>query len=111
MKTSHGTMYLLIGLCFVNPAPALVAAQQSHRMATVTGTHDLPSPAQLRNRVQEADQELAAIRKQMGAPLTDEGKRALSERVEHLEQEVQRINRDLDAAKRQQTSSAALEDR
>jgi len=103
-------MYLLIGLCFMNLAPTLVAAQrQSYRMAMVTGTHDFPSPAQLRNRVQEADQELSTIREQMSVPLTDDAKRALLERIEHLEREVQQINRNLDAAKRQQMRSAVVD--
>jgi len=67
MKTSHRTMYLLIGLCFMNLAPALVAAQQqSYQMAIVAGARDLRSQAQLHDRVQEAEQELAAMRKQIG---------------------------------------------
>jgi len=110
MKTSHRTMYLLIGLCFMNLAPALVAAQQqSYQMAIVAGARDLRSQAQLHDRVQEAEQELAAMRKQIGAPLTDKGKRALLDGVEHLEQEVQQIKRDLQAAKRQQMSGAAVD--
>src|SRR5437870_12338015 len=109
MKTAHSMMYLLIGFSFMNFAPVLAIAQQSSEVGTRTDDRASPSVAQLGKRLQEAEKELTAIRDQMSAPLTDEAKRALLERIEHLEQEVQQINRDLDAAKRQQISSAAVD--
>ena len=110
MKTSHATTYLLIGLYFVNFAPALVTAQQQiSQAATQTGAHASVSTAYLEKRLQEADQELATIREQMSAALTDEAKRALLERIEHLEQRVQQIRREVEVAKRPQQSSSAVD--
>lgn len=110
MRISHATTYLLIGLYFVNFAPALVTAQkQSSQAATQTEAHASASTAYLEKRLQEADHEIAAIREQLSASLTDEAKHALLERIEHLDREVQQIKRDVETAKRQQQSSSAVD--
>lgn len=109
MTTNRTTMCLLMSL-FLNFAPPLFSAQeQNAQAATQTGVRASPSVFQLRKRLQEADQELAAIKSRMSAPLTDEAKRALLERIAYLEQEVQQIERDLEAAKRQELNSSALD--
>ena len=68
----------------------------------------LPGPlTSLEKRFQNAEDELKAIGQQLQNPLTPEAKRALSERIEHLESEVQQIKADLNAEKRQQQRTSA----
>lgn len=106
MSITRTTICLLMCLS-LNFAPALLNAQEQNGQAEMqTDPSASPSLAELLKRSQEAERELASIKEQMRAPLTEEARRALLERMDHLEQKVQQLKRDVEVAKRQQFSSS-----
>jgi hypothetical protein len=110
MKRSRAAVCLVMALCFVSLPRAVLAVQDQ---GTQAPTGALPSPpsslANLERRLQDAEDELASIRLRMNTPLTVEARRVLLERMEHLEDELQHIRRDLDSVKAQRLHSSTTE--
>lgn len=110
MKTSSTAVCLVMTFCFVSLAgPALGAQDQCTQAATGTVPSQPSSLSNLEKRLQDAADELAAVRQQMNTPLTVEARRVLLERTEHLEEELQHIRGDLDSVKAQRLRSSTTE--
>lgn len=110
MKRSSTAVCLVMASCFASFARPTVGAQdQSTQTATETLQSPTSSLANLERRLQDAEDELASIRKQMDAPLTVEARRVLLERMEHLEDELQHIRRDLTSVKEQRLRNSTTE--
>ena len=98
---SHAAMYLVIGFGVPSFAPVAVTAQQQpSQVAAQAGAYSPTLLAELQSRVHHADRELASIKQQMAAPLTDETMRVLSERILHLERKLQKLKGDLNLINR-----------
>ena len=110
MKRSSTAVCLVISLCFVSLARAVLGAQEQGAQAPIRTSPNPPSSLTiLEKRLQEAEDELASIRKQINTPLTVEARSVLMEHMESVEDELQHIRLDLDSVKAQRLRSSTAE--